>query len=67
MNRYYFQVPEANIYECILALSFTEAKKIAFEHYSTLWNQIQWINVAPLSADQSTVSTPTLLPVTITQ
>jgi hypothetical protein len=42
-NRFYFRIPEANIYECICAVSFTEAKAQAFKDWAPFWNKIEWL------------------------
>jgi hypothetical protein len=42
-NRFYFRIPEANIYECIRAVSFTEAKMQAFKDWAPFWNKIEWL------------------------
>ena len=62
MNRYYFQVKDSNIFECIWAKSFVEAKQKAFYEYSSIWNQIEWVSVPDLSSKVST-----LAPVLITE
>jgi len=62
MNRYYFQVKGSNIFECIWARSFVEAKQKAFYEYSSIWNQIEWVSVPDLS-----LKTSTLAPVLITE
>ena len=46
MKRFYFQIPSANILECVWALSFTDAKAIAAAEWLPWWNQIQWLNVS---------------------
>ena len=46
MKRFYFQIPSANILECIWAYSFTDAKAIAAVEWLPWWNQIQWLNVS---------------------
>jgi hypothetical protein len=61
-NRYYFQIIDANVFECIHAVSFTEAKEKAYEGYAPLWNRIEWINSIPCDAQETTI-----LPVTITK
>ena len=43
MQRYYFEIPSANIIECIWAFSFTEAKSKAALTWLPYWNQIKWI------------------------
>jgi len=65
MHRFYFQVLDANIFECVFAASFFEAKEKAFKEYASVWHRIQWINTEPLSGDQNTVTQDTALPVTI--
>jgi len=65
MHRFYFQVLDANIFECVFANSFFEAKQKAFAEYAPLWNRLQWVNTEPLSGDQNNVPQDTTLPVTI--
>ena len=43
MNRYYFQIKDANVLECIKASSFEEAKAIAFDDWCSMWNRIEWL------------------------
>lgn len=44
MKRFYFRIPEANVFEVIEADTFIEAKGYAFELFGHVFNQIQWIN-----------------------
>ena len=68
INRYYFQITDASVFECVHAVSFTEAKEKAYEGYAPLWNRIEWLNgigeesVIPFDAQENTA-----LPVTITK
>ena len=43
MNRYYFQIKDANVLECIKASTFEEAKAIAFDDWCSMWNRIEWL------------------------
>lgn len=43
MNRYYFQIKDANVLECIKAESFQEAKAIAFQDWGPMWARIEWL------------------------
>jgi len=62
MNRYYFQVKDSNIFECIWAKSFIEAKQKAFYEYSSVWNKIEWLENPVLS-----FKTSATFPVLITE
>ena len=42
-RNFYFRIPEANVYECIKASSWTEAKAIATQEWLPYWNQIEWL------------------------
>lgn len=44
LNRYYFTIPSANIWEVVYADSFEHAKHLAFKDYGELWNQIEWVH-----------------------
>ena len=65
MNRYYFTIPSANIWEVVHAHSFVDAKHQAFKNYSAVWNQVEWVHMpfdrkyAEQSASQNTVSQDT--------
>ena len=61
-HRYYFQIIDANVFECVHAVSFTEAKEKAYEGYAPLWNHIEWVNSIPCDAQETTI-----LPVIITK
>ena len=43
VRNFYFRIPEANVYECIKATSWLEAKAIATEEWLPYWNQIEWL------------------------
>jgi len=47
-KRFYFAIPEANVYECIWANSLTEAKQIAAINWLPFWNKIEWLNPASI-------------------
>jgi hypothetical protein len=65
MNRYYFTIPSANIWEVVHAHSFVDAKHQAFKNYSAVWNQVEWVHMpfdrkyAEQSASQNIVSQDT--------
>jgi G:T/U-mismatch repair DNA glycosylase len=65
MNRYYFTIPSANIWEVVHAHSFVDAKHQAFKNYSAVWNEVEWVHMpfdrkyAEQSASQNTVSQDT--------
>jgi hypothetical protein len=44
MRRFYFQIPAANVIECIWAHSFTDAKAKAALDWMPWWQQIEWLN-----------------------
>ena len=43
-RRYYFQIPSANVIDCVMACSLTEAKEQALKTYGHSWPELQWIN-----------------------
>ena len=43
VRNFYFRIPEANVYECIKASSWIEAKAIATQEWLPYWNQIEWL------------------------
>lgn len=43
MNRYYFQIKDANILECVKAPTFDEAKHQAFQEWAPVWNRLEWL------------------------
>jgi hypothetical protein len=43
-RRYYFQIPSANVIDCVMACSITDAKAKAFEMYGHKWPELEWIN-----------------------
>jgi len=43
-KRFYFAIPEANVFEVVRAASFTEAKQIAAKEWLPYWSKIQWLN-----------------------
>jgi len=49
MNRYYFQIKDANVLECIKASTFEEAKAIAFDDWCSMWNRIEWLTPQTLT------------------
>ncbi len=62
MNRYYFTIPSANIWEVVHAQSFVDAKHQAFRNYSAVWNEVEWVHMpfdrkyAEQSASQHSVA-----------
>jgi hypothetical protein len=42
--RFYFEIPSANVLECIWAHSFFEAKAKASLTWMPWWNEIKWID-----------------------
>lgn len=45
VNRFYFTIPSANIWEVVYAHSFEDAKQQAYKDYSSLWNEIEWVHL----------------------
>lgn len=43
-RRFYFTIKSANVIECVMAHSLTEAKLIAADHWLPFWNELEWIN-----------------------
>lgn len=43
-RRYYFQIPSANVIDCVIAVSITDAKAQAFKEYGHQWPDLEWIN-----------------------
>jgi hypothetical protein len=43
MKRFYFTIPDKNIWEVVYADSFEHAKHLAFKDYSEMWNEIEWV------------------------
>ena len=58
MKRFYFAIPEANVFEVVRAASFTEAKQLVAKDWLPYWNQIQWLN-HPLTSSPATSFTST--------
>ncbi|ADF42488.1 hypothetical protein S-CBS3_gp30 [Synechococcus phage S-CBS3] len=44
-RRYYFQIQSANVIDCVMAISITDAKAQAFEAYGHMWPELKWINI----------------------
>ena len=44
-RRYYFQITSCNVIDCVLAVSFTDAKAQAFREYGHHWPELEWLNV----------------------
>ena len=42
-RRYYFRVPSRNITNFIEAYTFVDAKAIAFNNYSHVWQELEWL------------------------
>ena len=58
MKRFYFQILPLNVFECIWADTFIEAKQKAARDWHSYWDQIEWLDI-------TTEPTSTTLPVTI--
>lgn len=43
-RRFYFTIKSANVIECVLAHSLTEAKLIAADTWLQWWSEIEWLN-----------------------
>jgi hypothetical protein len=52
-NKYYFEIPEANVFEVVRAASFTEAKQIAAKEWLPYWSKIQWLNHPQTSKEET--------------
>jgi len=52
-NKYYFEIPEANVFEVVRAASFTEAKQIAAKEWLPYWSKIQWLNHPQISKKET--------------
>jgi len=46
MKRYYFEILHANVFECVWAESFIEAKQKAAREWLPYWNQVQWLEIS---------------------
>lgn len=44
LRRFYFQIPSANVIECIWALSLTDAKAKAAPEWLPFWDELEWID-----------------------
>lgn len=58
MKRFYFQILPLNVFECIWADTFIEAKQKAARDWLSYWDQIEWLDI-------TTEPPSTTLPVTI--
>ena len=58
MKRFYFQILSLNVFECVWADTFIEAKQKAARDWLSYWDQIEWLDI-------TTEPTSTTLPVTI--
>ena len=56
MKKFYFAIPEANVFEVVRAASFTEAKQIAAKEWLPYWSKIQWLN-HPQTSKEATLFT----------
>ena len=45
MKRYYFEILHANVFECVWAESFIEAKQKAAREWLPYWDQVQWLEI----------------------
>jgi hypothetical protein len=43
-RHYHFVIPQSNIFDYVVASSFTEAKHRAFEEYGPWYNLIEWLD-----------------------
>lgn len=43
-RHYHFAIPQSNIFDYVVASSFTEAKYRAFEEYGPWYNLIEWLD-----------------------
>ena len=43
-RRVYMTIKDANVCECVMAHSLTEAKLIAADEWLPYWNQLEWLN-----------------------
>jgi hypothetical protein len=43
-RRFYFTIKSANVVECVLAHSLTEAKLIAADTWLEWWSELEWLN-----------------------
>jgi hypothetical protein len=43
-RHYHFTIPQSNIFDYVVASSFTEAKYRAFEEYGPWYNLIEWLD-----------------------
>ena len=44
MRRFYFQIPSANVLECVWAYSLTDAKAKAAAEWLPFWHELEWID-----------------------
>ena len=58
MKRFYFQILSLNVFECVWADTFIEAKQKAAREWISYWDQIEWLDI-------TSEPTSTTLPVTI--
>lgn len=59
-NKYYFEIPEANVFEVVRAASFAEAKQLVAKDWLPYWSEIQWIDHPQISKKEtSSTSTAT--------
>ena len=58
MKRFYFQILSLNVFECVWADTFIEAKQKAARDWLSYWDQIEWLDI-------TTEPPSTTLPVTI--
>ena len=56
MKKFYFAIPEANVFEVVRAASFTEAKQLVAKDWLPYWSKIQWLN-HPQTSSPATSST----------
>jgi hypothetical protein len=49
LRRFYFQIPSANVIECVWAHNLAEAKSKASLEWMPWWDQIEWLNPATVT------------------
>ena len=58
MKRFYFQILPLNVFECVWADNFAEAKQKAAQDWLPYWQHLEWLDI-------TTEPVKTTLPVTI--
>lgn len=52
-RRFYFTIAKANVVECVMARSLTEAKLIAADEWLPWWNELTWLNPEAVTDPQA--------------